>query len=100
VASQLQHHGVVNDKADRSYDLQIVNPEIDLLQPRFTAHGRFSCNLHIVLVHADRWRETSPDVWGAVRTMIRKASTAKGHLLSGVGILPDHLHLALGIPLD
>ena len=32
----------------------------------------------------------------AVREMIRKASTAKGHLVSRIGIGLDHLHMTLG----
>ncbi len=96
VASQLQQHHLENDLADLFRDLQIVNPAVDLSQPRFTAHGRFSCNLHVVLVHADRWRETRRVLWLGVRDMVRKASSAKGHLLSRAGIVPDHLHLTLG----
>ena len=81
-------------------DLQIVNPEVDLGQPRFTAHARFRCNLHLVFVLQRRWRELRPELWEAVRQLIRKASTKKGHLLSRLGLLPDHIHLVLGFGPD
>lgn len=101
VASQLSHH-FPNDPAQRAalFDLQVVNPDIDLSQPRFTAHARYRCNLHLVLVHQDRWRQTQATKHEQVRAMIRRAATAKGHLLSRLGLLPDHMHLVLGFSPD
>jgi hypothetical protein len=101
VASQLRQHPQKTTRlTDQFRDLQIIQPDVDLSKPRFTAHGRFSCNLHIVLVHDWRLQETRRDVWVGVRNIIRDASVAKGHLLSRVGIVPDHLHLTLGTNLD
>jgi REP element-mobilizing transposase RayT len=98
IASQLRQHPPVDARLlDQFSNLQIVQPEIDLLKPRFTAHGRFTGNLHLVFVHQARWRECRTDMWVAVREMIRKASSRKKHLLSRVGIVPDHLHLSMGI---
>jgi REP element-mobilizing transposase RayT len=97
VATQLQHH-YPDDPALRAAlcDLQIVHSEVDLSQPRFTAHARYRCNLHLVVVHQDRWRQSEFTMYEKVRNMIRGAATAKGHMLSRLGLLPDHLHLALG----
>lgn len=101
VASQLQQHPQATDRLkDLFENLQIVDPDVDLLPPRFTAHGRCRCNLHIVLVHDSRSHETRQDVWVKVRDMIRRASRAKRHLLSRVAILPDHMHLVLGTNAD
>lgn len=101
VASQIQQHPPANNQLKSQFsDLQIVNPHIDILKPRFTAHGRCTCNLHLVFVHANRETETRKEIWMAVREMLRKASSAKGHLLSRVGIAPDHLHLSLGTRSD
>lgn len=106
VASQVEHH-MADDPALGAVfsDLQIINPDVALSQPRFTAHARYWANLHLVLVHDWRHCETRPEVWIAVRDMLRRASNAKHHLLSRVGIVPDHIHLTLGIhpqesPLD
>ncbi len=101
VASQLEQHPPDDERLRALFaDLQITNLEVDLSQPRFTAHARNWCNLHIVLVHDWRNCETRPDVWVAVRDMIRRASAAKGHLLSRVGIVPDHVHFTLGFHPD
>jgi REP element-mobilizing transposase RayT len=101
VASQIErHHLDETPSAIPFKDLQIVDPAIDLMQPRFTAHGRHSCNLHIVMVHAGRWSDSRTESWMAIRDMIRKASSAKGHLLARAGIVTDHVHLSLGIHPD
>ena len=106
VASQLEHHPIESAVLKAQlFDLQVVRPDVDLSQYRFTAHARYRCNLHLSFVNDGRWRESRPQVLERVRAMILKASDAKGHLLSRVGLLPDHLHLVLGFspeesPLD
>jgi hypothetical protein len=56
VASQLEHHPVESGvlKAQLS-DLQVMRPDVDLSQFRFTAHARFRCNLHLSFVNDWRW---------------------------------------------
>lgn len=79
---------------------QIVQSNVDLSQPQHTSHGRFWYNLHLVFVHRKRLAEISDDTLSRVRNMVLRASAAKGYLLSRGGILPDHVHLALGCPFD
>lgn len=101
VASQLQHHPVDDPLENTALaDLQWTNPDVDLSAPRFSSHGRYRCNLHLVFVRAARWRETRVPFLEATREMTRRASAAKQHLLSRIGLLPDHLHLTLGFGLD
>lgn len=101
VASQLQHHLPENSRLRAELaDLQVIRPDVDLSRPRFAAHARYWCNLHLVLVHDWRLRETRPSQWLRVRTMILKASEQKGWLLSRLGLVPDHLHLTFGLPPD
>ena len=97
VASQLSHH-FPDDAALRSSlaDLQIINPEVDLSQHRFAEHARYSCNLHLVLVHDWRQPETNIETWLRVRTILRNSAQSKGWMLSRVGFVPDHIHLTLG----
>jgi REP element-mobilizing transposase RayT len=98
VASQVQHHlSAESPLRDVFSDLQIVNPDVDLSAPRFTAHARYWANFHIVLVHDWRRADTRPEAWIQIRNMIRRASDSKRHLLSRAGFVPDHLHLTLGI---
>jgi REP element-mobilizing transposase RayT len=57
-------------------------------------------NLHVVLVHRERWAEIGEPVLERLRDMIENVCRAKGYWLSRAGILADHIHLALGCPLD
>jgi len=100
VASQVVHHALDDRLRGVFADLQIINPEVDLSQLRFTSHARYWCNLHIVFVHDGRRIELRREIWEAVRRMIRQASAAKHHLLSRVGIVPDHIHMTLGFRPD
>ena len=101
VAAQLMQHPPASAVEEATFrDLQWSDPEVDLNRPRFTAHGRYSCNLHLVLVHADRRAESRQGTWVSVRNIIRRASAEKKHLLSRIGIVPDHLHLTLGTHAD
>lgn len=101
VASQLKHHPMADSRVrERLHRLQVVRPEVDLSKPRRTSHGLYWYNLHVVLVHSERWAEIREEVLRRIGAMILKSSDAKGYDLSRAGILPDHLHLVLGCPLN
>jgi REP element-mobilizing transposase RayT len=72
---------------------------VDLSQPRSTGSGRYWYNLHVVLVHRERWAEVREETLQRIHDMIIKASAAKEYWLSRAGILPDHIHLVLGCPI-
>lgn len=98
VASQLQHHWKDNAIVRAEYaDLQFVDPEVDLGSPRFSAHARFWCNLQLTFVCDWRQHALNLDAGLRVHWMLRNAVAKHGHLLSRLAILPDHLHLVLGI---
>ncbi|MCX7420828.1 MAG: hypothetical protein NT013_14975 [Planctomycetia bacterium] len=101
LGSQLEHH----PEEDRTIrwmlsDMQVIRPDVALSQPRFTSHGRFWSNLHLVMVNDWRWRETCQKNIEAVRAMLIRVADKKKHLLSRIAILPDHVHLLLGTNLD
>jgi REP element-mobilizing transposase RayT len=97
VRSQVSHHPMVDERVQqRLAAYQITCPEVDLAAPRRSSHGEFLHNLHLVLVHEGRWCEVRDEILGRVQSMILRASRKKGHLLAEAGILPDHVHLALG----
>jgi REP element-mobilizing transposase RayT len=101
VASQLGHHRLADERVQTLLQqFQIVQPEVDLRQPRMTAHGRYWYNLHLVLVHRERWAEIRENVLRGVQKMILGVCRKKNYTLSRAGILADHVHLALGCPLE
>ena len=75
---------------------QVCDPQVDLSQPRQGDHGLYWYNLHAVLVHAERFRDFSEERIAARKETILAIGKKHGYLLSRVGILSDHLHLALG----
>jgi len=101
IRSQIGHHEFADPRfAERLRSYQIENPAIDLAQPQRTSHGLYWYNLHVVMVRRDRetaWQDTE---LRATREMIVAAAKAKGYLLSRAGILPDHVHLLLGCPIE
>ena len=101
LAAQLEHHPLADPRMEERFaHYQIHNPEIDLSQPRQTAHAVNWYNLHVVLVHAERWREIRDELLQKVHAMLLRSSTAKGHLLARAAILPDHFHLMLGCQVE
>jgi REP element-mobilizing transposase RayT len=101
VAGQSQHHPMADPRVqERLATYQRSDPSVDLAKPRFSAHGQFWYNLHVVLVNQQRWMEIRDDVLGALSDMIDRAAAKYGCRLSRVALLPDHLHMTVGCPID
>jgi REP element-mobilizing transposase RayT len=101
VAAQLEHHRMADARVQAMLErFQIVHADIDLSRARSTTHGIYWYNLHLVLVHRERWAEVREPMLERLRNMIEGVCRKKAYLLSRTGILPDHLHLALGCPLE
>ncbi len=97
ISGQVDHHPMVDTSVQgRMKEWQISNQDVDLANVRSSSHGRFLYNLHLVFVHDGRWMEIEESTQEAVKSMICRASETKGHFLSKAGILPDHIHLAIG----
>lgn len=98
--SQVAHHPMADPQVQaRLAQYQIHHPEVDLSFPRYTSHARYWYNLHVAIVNDGRWTEIRHDVLQGIQDMLLKASSAKGHLLSRAGIVPDRIHLTLGCSL-
>jgi REP element-mobilizing transposase RayT len=101
LAGQLAHHPLADPRTEALLAKhQIHHPQVDLSQPTKNSYARYWYNLHLVLVHLDRGRDTTEGSLDAMRTMLLAASKKKRHLLSRAAILPDHLHLTLRCGLD
>jgi REP element-mobilizing transposase RayT len=101
VAAQLGHHEMADPRVqERLTRFQIHNRDVDLSPARHTSHGVFWYNLHIVLVHRERWNEVRDDVLQRIHGMIIGVCEAKGWRLSRAAILADHVHLVVGPKID
>ena len=101
VASQLGHHGMPDKRVQTRFkDFQFVFPDVDPSAEQFSSHGRYVYSLHLVLVHESRWREIREEHLAASRDMFFKAALQKGHKVSRLALLADHLHATLGCSFD
>jgi len=101
IAGQVKHHPMADPRVvERLQHYQIGSDDVDLSQPQQTSQGRYWHNLHIVLVHRDRWMDIREESLRGVHDMILRVSRGKEYLLSRGAILPDHVHLTLGCPIE
>lgn len=96
VADQLGHHRMADDRVQQVFsEFQFEFPEVDLSAPVRSAHAEYAYNLHLVLVHAERWCEIRRERLQKTANMIRSAASAKRDQLSRLSVLADHLHVTL-----
>ena len=76
-------------------EFTIVNPEVDLSRPSESACGRYWYNLHLVLVTEQRLRCSDRETLQSLRDGCMQIAAKKGHAVSRLSVMPDHLHLAL-----
>ena len=99
--TQFGHHSMADPEVqERLREYQIHRTDVDLSAPRYTSHGMYWYNLHVVMVNEYRWRHLRDAVLQKAHDMIGMASREKGHLLSRAAVLPDHVHLTLGCRLE
>lgn len=97
VASQYGRQPMGDNRMQARFgQYQFVFPAVDLSKPQFSSHGRYIYNLHLVLVHEEDWRQVGEDYLAASRDMFFKAARKKGHRLSRLALLTDHLHATIG----
>jgi len=73
----------------------IADPTVDLSAATQTRSGRYWYNLHVVLVTEERFR-IADAVWlGRIRDQSLRIAQKRGHAISRLSVMPDHLHLAL-----
>ena len=97
VAGQASHHTMATEKATALFEeLTFIDPTVELARPIEIGNSLLWYNLHIVVVHVERWRTVNKRLLEAVRDMIRRVCKKYEWRLSRCGIVADHLHLALG----
>lgn len=98
VSEQTGHHVMACDRSQAALaEFQETFGEVDLSEPIASSHGQYVAALHLVLVHAKRWRITEPAFLSKTRDAIICAARKKRHRISRLSILADHVHLTLGI---
>lgn len=103
VAGYLEKQVSKDDFADPRFrkhmeQYTVINDNVDLATPCATTRGRYWYNLHLVLVTDGRYRFIKEEKLSTLRDGCIKISKKKNYRLKGVAIMPDHIHLALGVP--
>ncbi len=78
-----------------AYQFTVVNPHVDLSRPTQTEHGVYWYNLHLVLVHEERYQMGDERQLAKIRDQSLRVAENKGHTVSCLSVMPDHLHVAL-----
>jgi hypothetical protein len=64
IARQPNHHPMADQRVqERLLAYQIEDSAVDLGKMRYSSHGQYAYNLHLVLVNEGRWHEIRDEVW-------------------------------------
>jgi REP element-mobilizing transposase RayT len=101
VAKQPTHHPLASASSQELFEsLVIENKSVDLSRAKHAGGGVYWYNLHLALVHIERWRCANRNLLHATQDVIVRTCAKKGWQLSRFAIVPDHFHLAIGCSLD
>lgn len=73
----------------------VVDPAVDLSTPTESRSGRYWYNLHLVLVVRERHRIVDAARLTKIRDQSFQIGWKKGHAVSSLSVMPDHLHIVL-----
>jgi REP element-mobilizing transposase RayT len=82
-------------REERLHPFTVADPAVDLSRPSATTSGRYWYNLHLILVHAERWRNSAPEWLGKIRDQSFRIAARKGYAVSRLSVVPDHVHFSL-----
>lgn len=96
IRKQVSKEGLADPRYARILDqMTLIRKEVDLARPSESSSGRYWYNLHAVLVVANRFRITRPDVLARIRDAVLATAEEDGHKVAAVAVLPDHVHMAI-----
>jgi REP element-mobilizing transposase RayT len=96
IARQVKKERFADPKFQRLMEEFTVRcPEVNLAQPSPAERGRYWYNLHLVLVVVERYQIVDRQRLSVIRDGCFRIANKKGHAISILSVMPDHLHLAL-----
>lgn len=96
IARQVVKERFANDRHRELMEQFTVQfPDVDLSVPSETNSGRYWYSLHVVLVSEGRERNHDAEYLSTLRDQSLRIAEKKGHLISALSAMPDHLHLVL-----
>jgi len=73
----------------------VTNPDADLSAPTATTSGRYWYNVHLILVTEGRWRCSEIPWLTKIRDQSFRIAEKKGHGISRLSVMPEHVHLSV-----
>lgn len=96
VEQQLDHHQLACARTQQVLtELCWNDPTVKIEEPIYSSHAQYVLGLHVVLVHANRWRTVDPLFHQVTRRGILKTAEKYDCRVSRIGILADHVHTTL-----
>ncbi len=96
IANQIAHESWADPRIMQVLaPFTVTNQSVDLAAPAKTASGRYWYNLHLVLVTEGRWRNSEIPWLTKIRDQSLRIAEKKGHAISRLSVMPDHLHFSL-----
>jgi len=96
VARQPQNHPMADSRVqERIEALQFHDSGLDFGAERFSSHGRFVHNLHIVLENEEGWHDTRAEVLIRSRQIIIDSAKKHSWGLARIGLVTNHFHILL-----
>ncbi len=101
IARQVPKQRFIEPRTEaRLTQFTVANEAVDLSQAFESAHGQYWYNLHLVLIVDGRCECFDPGVLGRLRDSCFQIADKKGHRISRLAVMPDHLHAALRATID
>ena len=101
VAKQLNHHPLACQRSQAAMaEFQHLDASVNLASPIQSTHAQYLIALHIVLVHAGRWRTVDNAFLKKTQQAILATAAKHHHRISHLSLLADHLHMTVGTPYD
>jgi REP element-mobilizing transposase RayT len=101
IAKQPSKHPMASQRSQEVFEeLVYIDENVNLAEPQNTIHGTWWYNLHLVLVHVERWRDADRRRLIETQKSIIRLADFQRWRLSRCSILADHLHVAVGCNLD
>ncbi len=96
IENQVANEGMADPKFEEFLEqFTVIDESVDLSKPTESNSGRYWYNLHLVLVIRDRFRVTDEERLSKLRDGTLRIAQLKGHRISRLSVIPDHLHVAM-----
>jgi REP element-mobilizing transposase RayT len=101
VGRQVEHHPMADSRMSaRLSEYQFHDPHVDLDSLRTSNHGKYACNVHVVLENAEHLSDVRREWLATTRDTVVSACRKKQGHLSRLSLVSNHMHLLLGCAMD